>query len=155
MSKKRDKDESDRVTATYDALYNALSDVPIEDVRRALTEAGVDRTALRERLHARANEIARAARGAGHGASPALIRLIDQTGPATVLPADPKAALEKARQYVANLFGPGPVDVQPQIVGAFRGEGDLTARDKDTIDDIDAELRARADAADVNEPSED
>lgn len=155
MSKKRDKEEIDRITATYDALYNALGDVPIEDVRRALAEAGVDRTALLERLHARANEIARAARAAGHGASPALTRLIDQTGPATALPADPTRALDKARQYMANLFGPGPVGAHPQIVGAFRGGGDLTARDHDTIDDIDAELRARADAAYADEPPKD
>jgi hypothetical protein len=154
MSRKRDNEEMDRLTATYDALYNALGDVPIEEVRRALAEAGIDRTALRERLHARANETARSIRAAGHGASPAVTRLIEQTGPATALPADPARALDKARQYMANLFGPGAAGATPQIVGAFRGEGDLTARDQDTIDDIDAELRARADAADKDEPPE-
>ncbi len=155
MSKKRDKEEIDRINATYDALYNDLSELPIEDVRRALADAGVDRTAVRERLHARAKEIARTARAAGKAASPALTRLIEETGDANALPADPKRAFAKAKQYMTNLFGRAPASAQPQIVGAFRGEGDLTDRDKETIDDIDAELRDRAEAADADEPPKD
>jgi len=153
MSKKSDKEELDRINATYDALYNDLDGVSIEDVHRALAEAGVDRTALRERLHLRANEMARTGRAEGHGASEALKRLLDQTGDPTDLPADPTRAFEKAKRYMANLFGGGPVGAQVQIVGAFRGEGELTDRDKKTIDEIDAELRARAETAETDEPS--
>src|ERR1043166_2213782 len=42
MSKKRDNEDLDRIDATYDALFNKLDEVPIEEVRRALADAGVD-----------------------------------------------------------------------------------------------------------------
>ena len=151
MSKKRDKEEIERINATYDALFNNLADVPIEDVQRALEDSGIDRTALRERLHARANKIARGARAAGQAASPALVRLIDQIGDSTTLPEDPKRAINKAKQYMRNLFGPVATGPAPQIVGAFRSEGQLTDRDTETIEEIDAELQERAKAADEDE----
>lgn len=153
MSKKRDKEELDRINATYDALYNDLEAMSIEDVRRALADAGIDRTALRERLNLRANEMARAGRAEGHGASEALKRLLEQAGDPTSLPPDPTRAFEKAKRYMTSLFGGNPAGAQVQIVGAFRGEGDLTDGDKKTIDEIDAELRARAETAETDEPS--
>lgn len=155
MTKKRDSEEFKRIDAAYDAFYNELASMPIEDVRRALAEAGIDRALLRERLHARANEIARAHRASGHAASHVLTRLLDQTSSASTLPADPKRASDKARQYVRNLFAGGLSGPQAQVVGAFRGQGDLTDRDKETIDEIDAELRARAEAENADEPSKD
>lgn len=151
MSKKRDNEELDRINALYDALFNDPDDVPIEDVRRLLADAGIDRAALRERLHAKASDLARTGRAEGRVVSPALRRLLDQTGDAASLPADPKRALEKAQQYLAELFGGGPTANDIQIVGAFRGDGELTDHDKDTLDEIDAELRARAEAEDDNE----
>jgi len=54
MSKKRDKEQLDRINATFDALFNDADDKPIEEVRRALADAGIDRAALRETLNARA-----------------------------------------------------------------------------------------------------
>ncbi len=152
MSKKRDKEEVDRIDATYDALYNNLDELPIDDVRRRLADAGLDRTALRERLHARANAVAREGRANGRSASPALARLLEQAGDPATLPTDPKRALDKAKRYLADVFGVGTAGVQPQVVGAFRGEGDLSDRDRETIDEIDAELRARAETADKDEP---
>jgi hypothetical protein len=152
MRKKRDKEEVDRIDATYNALYNNLDQLPIDDVRRALADAGVDRTALRERLHMRAKAVAQAGRAEGRSASPALARLLEQTGDPTALPTDPKRALDKAKRYLADVFDIGNARAQPQVVGAFRGEGDLSDRDQETIDEIDAELRARADTADKDEP---
>jgi len=154
MSKKRDKEQLDRINATYDALFNDGDDMPIEEVRRALADAGIDRVALREALNARAKEIARASWAKGAAAPPALTRVIEQTGDDSKLPADPKRALDKAKQYMANLFG-GSGGGRSEIVGAFRGEGELTNGDKATIDDIDAELRERVEAEDQGEPSED
>lgn len=155
MSKKRDKEQVDRVDATYDALFNNLDELPIEQVRQALADAGINRTALRERLHERANAIAREGRGQGRSASPALAGLIEQTSGATTLPADPKRALDKAKRYLADAFRSGPVGAQPQVVGAFRGEGELSDRDQQTIDEIDADLRARAEAAENDDPAKD
>lgn len=153
MSKKSDKEERDRIKAAYDALYNASEDVPVERIREALNDAGVDREALRRRLHERAQELARAGRAKGRGASSALVRLLDQTSDAASIPPEPKRALEKARRYMADLFSGGSAYAQFQVVGAFRGKGDLTERDKETIDEIDAELRARAESEEPGEPS--
>lgn len=149
MSKKRDNEDLDRIDATYDALFNNLDEVPIEEVRRALADAGVDRSALRERLHERANAMARAGRASGRSASPALARLLEQTGDARTLPTDPTRALDKAKRYLAELFSPGTGGTQ--VVGAFRGDGELSDRDKETIDEIDADLRARAEATEQDD----
>jgi len=149
MSKKRDNEDLDRIDATYDALFNNLDEVPIEEVRRALADAGVDRSALRERLHERANAMARAGRASGRSAPPALARLLEQTGDARTLTADPTRALDKAKRYLADLFSPGTGGAQ--VVGAFRGEGELSDRDKETIDEIDAELRARTEATEQDD----
>ena len=153
MTKKRKVEEVDRIKAAYDALYNDMENVPVERIRKVLSDAGIDRAEQRRCLHERANELARAGRAEGHGAPQALARLLDQTGDATVLPAEPKRALEKAKQYVADLFSGASTTAQLQFVGAFRGEGDLTDRDKKTISEIDAELRARAESEDTGEPS--
>src|SRR4029079_3783257 len=149
MNKKRDNEDLDRIEATYDALFNNLDEVPIEDVRRELGEAGVDRVSLRERLHERANAMARAGRANGRSASPALARLLEQTGDTRTLQADPKRALDKAKRYLTDLFSPGMGGAQ--VVGAFRGEGERTDRDKETIDEIDAALRARQEAAEKDD----
>jgi len=149
MNKKRDNEDLDRIEATYDALFNDSDEMPIEDVRRALAAAGIDRSVLRERLHERANAMARAGRAKGQSASPALARLLEQTGDARTLPADPKRALDKAKRYLADLFTPGTGGAQ--VVGSFRGEGELSDRDKKTIDEIDAELQARAEAAEKDD----
>src|SRR4029077_18141643 len=153
MNKKRDKEELDRIIATYNALFNDIEDTPIEEIRRALADAGVDRSALRERLHSRAKEIARAARAQGRAALPALVNLIDQTGDAKTLSGDPKRAFDKAKRYMSNLFMTGTPGTATQIVGAFRGEGDLNEHDKQTIEEIDTELRKRAESEGVDEPS--
>lgn len=149
---KRDKEQLDRINATYDAIFNEIGDLPIEDVRRALAEAGVNREQLRVGLNMRATELARQLRSSNQAAPPALTHLLEQTSDPTQLPADPKRALDKAKQYMANLFGPPSAAGSAAIVGAFRGEGDLTDRDQKTIEDIDAELLERAKAED--EPSE-
>ena len=46
----------------YDASFNEVSEQSQADVRRALTEAGIDVDALPSRLHDRATELARALR---------------------------------------------------------------------------------------------
>ncbi len=144
MSKKRDKEQLDRINATYDAIFNDMEDLPIEEVRRALAEAGVDRTALREGLHESASALARRIRAKGQGAPEGLKRLIDQTGDPTMLSADPARALDKAKQYLGHIFGPVTPSATPGIVGAFRGEGDLTEKDQETIDAIDAGRNKRS-----------
>lgn len=149
---KRDKEQLDRINATYDAIFNDIGDLPIEDVRRALAEAGVDREHLRVGLNKRATELARRLRSNNQAAPPALTHLLEQTSDPTQLPADPKRALDKAKLYMAGLFGP-PAAGSAAIVGAFRGEGDLTDRDQQTIDDIDAELLERAKAEDERSES--
>lgn len=153
MNKKRDKEELDRIIATYNALFNDIEDMPIDEIRRSLADAGLDRSALRERLHSRAKEIARAARAEGRAASPGLVNLIDQTGDAKTLSSDPKRAFDKAKRYMSNLFRSDVSGTAPQIVGAFRGEGDLSDRDKQTIVEIDAELRERAESEGLDESS--
>lgn len=152
MSRKRDRENLDRIEAVYSALYNEIGEVSIDEVRRSLAEAGIDRGELRERLNERAKDLARAKRRESYGASPALMRLIEQTSDATTLPADPKRALEKAKRYLTDVFTPSGAGQQPQVVGAFRGGGELSERDKEIIDEIDADLRARAEAAGGDDP---
>ncbi len=148
MSKKRDNDPLDRINAAYDAAFNDIAEMSQADVRRALAEAGVDRDQLRARLHERANQLARQMRSAGESAPPALKRLLEQTADSRELPDHPQRAFEKASKYLSNLLGPAPSTAPPQIVGAFRGEGDLTDRDKKTLDAIDEELLRRAEEED-------
>ncbi|MEO8035825.1 MAG: hypothetical protein ABI837_15420 [Acidobacteriota bacterium] len=152
MSKKRDKEQFDRINAAYNAIFNDIEDLPIEEVRRALADAGVDRTALREGLHESASALARGMWAKGQGAPEGLKRLIDQTGDPTILSADPVRAFDKAKQYLGQIFGPVAPSATPGIVGAFRGEGELTPKDQETIDAIDAELLARVEADDEPPP---
>ncbi len=148
MSKKRDNDPLDRINAAYDAAFNDVAEMSQTDVRGALAEAGVDRDQLRARLHERANQLARQMRSAGESAPSALKRLLEQTADSRELPDHPQRAFEKASKYLSNLFGPAPSPAPLQIVGAFRGEGDLTERDQQTLDAIDEELLRRAEEED-------
>lgn|GEM_PF-4378089 len=151
MSKKRDNDPTDRMAAMYEAAFNDVSEQSRTDVHRALAEAGVDVEALRSRLHGRANELAKALRAGGTGAPPALKRLLEQTAGSQELPENPLRAFEKASQILGNMFVPRLGLASTEIVGAFRGEGDLTNRDEETIDAIDEELRRRAEETDGDE----
>lgn len=148
MSKKRDNDPTDRMAAMYDASFNEVSEQSQADVRRALTEAGIDVDALPSRLHDRATELARALRAGGTSAPPALKRLLEQTAGSRELPDNPLRAFEKASQILGNLFAPRLGLGSTEIVGAFRGEGDLTDHDQQTLDEIDEELRRRAEETD-------
>lgn len=150
MSKKRDNDPLDRINAAYDAAFNDLAETSQADIRGALAEAGVDRDQLRARLHERANQLARQMRSAGESASPALKRLLEQTADSRELPDHPQRALDKASKYLSNLFGAPPSAAPLQVVGAFRGEGDLSDRDKQTLDAIDEEILRRAEEEDGN-----
>lgn len=151
MSKKPDNDPTDRMAAMFDAAFNDVSELSQDDVRRALTEAGVDVDALPSTLHERATELARALRAGGTSAPPALKRLLEQTAGSQELPSNPIRAFEKASQILGNLFAPRLGLASTEIVGAFRGEGDLTDRDQHTLDAIDEELRRRAEETDGDE----
>lgn len=150
MDKKRGNEPLDKINAAYDAIFNDVVEMPLADVQRALADVGVDREQLRAALHEKATELARQLRARGESAPPFLQRLLDQSADASELPAHPQRALEKATQYLTNLLGSVPTSTPPQIVGAFRGEGDLTAHDQQTIEEIDEELRRRAETEGEN-----
>lgn len=148
MSKKRDKEDLDRINATYDVLFNDVAEMPLEDVRRALSDLGVDREALRKSLHDSATQLARSLRASGQSAPPHLTRVIEQSADATALPRDPKRALDKAKQYLADLLGPAASPGKLEIISAFRGDGELSDRDRKTIEALEADLRKRAETED-------
>jgi ATP-dependent Clp protease ATP-binding subunit ClpA len=143
MPKSRDRETLEHINATYDALFNDVAEMPTQEVRRALRDLGADHEVLRESLHKLANQLARSLRAAGHSAPPYLLRVIEQSADAKELPKDPKRALEKAKKYLADLFEPASPQ-GPEIIAAFRGDGELSERDHETIDELEAELRRRA-----------
>jgi hypothetical protein len=144
MSKKKDKEDLDRLNATYDAIFNDVAEMPLEDVRRALEDLGVDREALRNSLHSLTTRLARDLRTSGQSAPPYLSRVIEQSADVTELPQDPKRALDKAKQYLDGLLGPVVTPGRLEISAAFRGDTELSDRDRETIQELEAELRKRA-----------
>jgi hypothetical protein len=151
MSKKRDKERLERMTSVYDAIFNEIEDMSRADVQRALADTGADREELRARFHEVAKDLAHRLRVRGDGAPHYLTRVLEQHADATHLPVDRNRAFAKAKQYLTALLGPPSYSGGLEIVGAYRGEGDLTDADRKTIDEIDAELRCRAEAEEDEE----
>jgi hypothetical protein len=73
-----------------------------------------------------------------------LSSVIEQSADVTELPQDPKRALDKAKRYLEGLLGPVAAPGRLEISTAFRGDGELSDRDRETIEELEAELRKRA-----------
>jgi hypothetical protein len=115
-----------------------------EEVIAALREAGADPDQLRARLHQRARDLANAQRAKGKPAPEYLQQVVDLTGPPEALPKDAKHALAKATFWIKGLTQPPPGIPNVQIARAYRKKGELTKKDEDLLDALEADLRREA-----------
>jgi len=121
------------------------AEITREEVTESLHAAGCDIDQLRERLHQRARDLANAQRAKGKPAPDYLQQVIDRTGPPEAIPNDPKRALAKAKNWIAELTHPPAMVGEIQIARAYRKDGDLTRNDEALLDDMEAELRRETD----------
>jgi len=138
MAKKHREQLGERLHEHVSRMTPELSH---DEVRSALRDAGTDLDHLRERLNQRARELANAQRAKGRPAPEYLQQVIDLTGPPEAVPKDPKHALAKATSWIKGLTQPFPIGSNLQIARAYRKDGELTKKDEDLLDAMEADLR--------------
>lgn len=146
MSQRGDKERVSRLFAAVEALYNELETLTSAEVEIRLADAGVEPAALQVEMHNVAKAITERLRAEGKPAPPYLANLVGQTADATVLPPDPKAAVEKAARYLRSCFAP-KASGTIEIVQSFRKGADaLSSHDLETLAKLEEELRQKAGA---------
>jgi hypothetical protein len=138
MAKKHREQLNDRLR---EHVARMTPDLTPEEVRNALREAGTDPEHLRTRLYERARELANAQRAKGKPAPGYLQQVIDLTAPTEAIPKDPKHALAKAKSWIKGLTQPVPFGSNVQVARAYRKDGELTKKDEDLLDALEADLR--------------
>ena len=138
MAKKHREQLNDRLR---EHVARMTPDLSHEEVRHALRDAGTDPDRLRARLHDRARELANAQRAKGKPAPEYLQQVIDLTAPPEAIPKDPKHALAKATSWIKGLAQPVPFGSNVQVARVYRKDGELTKKDEDLLDALEADLR--------------
>ena len=140
----------DQVTRVFKAIRELVErlhpdeDLEMQDVRGNLEAAGFDTTKLRERLHAAADELARAQRKAGKIPPQYLKRVVEATAPTDNVPTDPGKAIDKMKGWISSFQSPVEPSTEFQVARSYRKSGDLSKADHDRLDELERRLKERA-----------
>ena len=145
MSKNDQKKDSQRLEGLMAALLPDIEKMPLEEVDSLLAESGCDLRAIRKSLHTTATDLAASYRRNGQAAPKALVTFAEAMDDRPNLPRDSKAAEAKAAGLIRQLGQVFRVPAgQPRILEAYRkGEGDLSDRDRATLDGAAAKLKKK------------
>jgi hypothetical protein len=141
------KKDRERLQHRLDDCLSSIAshELTRQEVIDALRSAGCDVEQLRERLNQRARDLANAQRAKGRPAPEYLQEVIDHTEPPEALPRNPRRAIDKAKRWIQQFAHPPAMIGAVNIARAYRKDGELTKKDGELLDDIEAELRREMD----------
>jgi hypothetical protein len=148
MSKKRQREEAQRLDALLESLLPDLEQLSQADVDRLVVESGCDLPATRRQLRTTANEISASYRRKGQPAPRALTAFADAMDDSSKLPQNAAAALAKAARLVEALGNKLMPPLEGlRIIEAYRmSDRELSERDREVLDNASAELRRELDS---------
>lgn len=146
---KRDREKVLREAGELvDRLTEADEQLTPGEVRSTLALAGCDPEQLRVDLHLAARELAERQRAKGKAAPLAVQQVIEATGPPHEVPSDLRRALEKAKRWVQSFAEPAVPIGDLDVLRAYRKSSELSESDQRLLDELEDELKRRAQATD-------
>lgn len=150
MPKKQVQRYLNRLADLAERLGEGDEQLSAAELDQALREAGSDPAKLREKLYAGAVAISTRLAQSNRPTPRYLEQVIHETRPLNEVDGqDPAADLRRLSSWLDQLAS-RVFDVPPEealaVARAYRQKGELSAEDIATLDELEAELRARLDA---------
>lgn len=145
---KRD-DRFDRLFDSAERVLGPIEEMDADDVTEILEESGIDTEALNRRMYEKLTELAGRYYSGNRDVPTQLAQALNEFRPADVPTADPATALQRAKQWVAKLVGPGPAARRLEVGYSFRNrKGELSGQDSAVLESLAEKLRTKVERKD-------
>lgn len=148
--KKKAPEPTDPMLEVLDRLLGPVEELTPDELTAAISDAGIDLRAARERLYTRVSEMRSKLWEKNAEVKSDITSLLTQFRPLHLPTSDPEVAQRAAASWVRDLVdSPKPATSAIEFAAAARNlEGTLTDADRDIMRELEEELRNTSDDSD-------
>ncbi len=143
MSKRKTEKLFEEIRRLADCFSEGEENLATDELRKRLSESGVDVDELKARFHTAAKQIAQRERLASRSVPALLSQAIESTRPATDMPRDPVAARKVADSWLESFSAPFKVPQNLEACRAYRKTGDVSESELKELDRLEDDLKKK------------
>ena len=143
MSKRKTEKLFEEIRRLADCFSEGEENLAAEELRKRLSESGIDVDELKARFHTAAKQIAQREILANRSVPALLRQAIDSTRPVTDILRDPIAARKVVDSWLESFSAPFKVPQNLEACRAYRKTGEVSESELKELDRLEDDLKRR------------